>query len=367
MSLNIQDIQTKRRLSKKSKIHFPLVLLAATALVISAPAQALVIHASYNEGSLDSAALSVINNAIGFYQNTFSNNITVNIDFHNMTSGLGASLSPIYVKSYTSYKAQLTANASSANDTSALANLPASVPNSSVILKSADARAVGLTGAGMNLNMTNTSGFCLGSNLDGCIGLNIGLTTNGSGSYSLLATVEHEIDEVLGLGSSLLAGNQQYAYKSPEDLFRYSSARVISYNLACNTAAYFSINGGVTNLDSFNNCNNGGDYGDWVTHTPSQVQDAFTNGSISSGLTVSSVEVTALDVIGYTLTPQAKALLSLQTSAQTPTLLASTSETVPESASIVLLGAGFAGLFMARRRAQFKKNSELDSQEATLI
>ena len=95
--------------------------------------------------------------------------------------------------------------------------------------------------------------------------------------------------------------------------------------------AYFSIDGGVTHLDVFNNCNNGGDYGDWVTHTPSQVQDAFTNGTSSLGLTVGLAEVTALDVIGYTL--------------------------IPESAGVALFGVGFAGLFMARRLAQHKKNS----------
>jgi hypothetical protein len=28
------------------------------------------------------------------------------------------------------------------------------------------------------------------------------------------------------------------------------------------------IDGGVTNLNEFNNCNNGGDSEDWITHTP---------------------------------------------------------------------------------------------------
>jgi hypothetical protein len=65
------------------------------------------------------------------------------------------------------------------------------------------------------------------------------------------------------------------------------------------TPPYFSINGGVTNLDDFNNCNNGGDYGDWITHTPSQVQDAFTNFSAAPFLTYPLPETRALDVIGY--------------------------------------------------------------------
>ena len=63
--------------------------------------------------------------------------------------------------------------------------------------------------------------------------------------------------------------------------------------------SFFSIDGGTTDLNEFNNCNNGGDYGDWITHTPSQVQDAFINGSSSPSLSVTSPEVRALDVIGY--------------------------------------------------------------------
>ena len=318
----------------------PLLAVAVTAIVIPAPAQALVINPIFETG-LSAAAIAVINTAIGFYESTFSDTITVNIDFHNMTSGLGASESVIYDVTYADYRSLLTVDASSANDFTALAHLPASVPGGNIIIKSADARAVGFNAPGMTFTLANSGGFCIGSNLDGCVGLNVGLTTTGGGAYSLLDTVEHEIDEVLGLGSSLLAGNQTQAYKSAEDLFRYSSAGVLSYDLACNVAAYFSIDGGVTHLNAFNNCNNGGDYGDWVTHTPSQVQDAFTNGSDSSGLTVNSSEVTALDVIGYTL--------------------------APEPAVAMLLGVGFAGLFMARRRAQIKQAPRLDDRAAIRI
>ena len=326
----------------------PLLAVAVTAIVIPAPAQALVINPTFETG-LSTAAEAVINTAIGFYESTFSNNATVNIDFHNMASGLGASGSGIvYRVSYETYKAALIANASSANDFIAIANLPANVPGGYIELKPALAQALGIPNTPQTT--INYSGFCSFTG-DGCIGLNVDLTSTGNSNnpYSLLATVEHEIDEVLGLGSSLLAGNATYPYMSPEDLFRYSSSGHLTYalnatitNQACTNAstAYFSIDGGANALDYFNNCNNGGDYGDWVTHTPSQVQDAFTNGTGSPALTVSSTEVTALDVIGYTLTP------------------------VPEPAGVALFGVGFAGLFMARRRALFKKNLSSDSRVA---
>jgi len=131
-------------------------------------------------------------------------------------------------------------------------------------------------------------------------------------------------------------------HPAPEDLFRWASAGVRSFatnpNVAgCNNgagapAAFFSINGGVANLNQFNNCNNGGDYGDWITHTPSQVQDAFTNGTGAPSLTAASSETVALDVIGYTFA-------------------------VPEPMSLVLIATGLASLAAARRRG-LRKNSQ---------
>ena len=352
-----------------------IMVVTVTTFLIPAPAQALVINASYDEGSLSAAVTSVINTAIGFYQNTFADNITVNIDFHNMTSGLGASLIPIYTTSYASYKTQLTLDATSANDKTALASLPISVPGGGIDIKPADARAVGYNAPGMTLTSANTGGFCSGSNLDGCVGLNLGLTTAYGGSYSLLATVEHEIDEVLGLGSSLSGnGTILNGYMSPEDLFRYSAPGVSSFavnngitssNCAGAPLAYLSINKGVTNLDTFNNCKNGADYGDWSTGVLAQVQSAYGTPGATPSLTVSSVEVTALDVIGYNLTPQAQTLLAAQIKAQT--LLAGKSEDLPEPADMVLLGAGFSGLFMARRRLQRNKKSRSDSLQAILV
>src|SRR5262249_31044061 len=115
------------------------------------------------------------------------------------------------------------------------------------------------------------------------------------------------IDEVLGLGSAL-TGTTTPATPWAQDLFRWASAGTRSYAANASTtnpcsapAAFFSIDGGTTNLNQFNNCNNGGDYGDWITHTPSQVQDAFTNFSGSPSLSITSTEVRALDVIGYNL------------------------------------------------------------------
>src|SRR5260370_27842940 len=125
-----------------------------------------------------------------------------------------------------------------------------------------------------------------------------------------MAGVGHEIDEVLGLGSAL-HGPTSPADPWTEDLSLWASPGVRSFTANTSTTnpcsstpmSFFSIDGGSTDLNEFNNCNNGGDYGDWITHTPSQVQDAFTNFSGSPSLSVTSLEVRALDVIGFSLLP----------------------------------------------------------------
>ena len=48
----------------------------------------------------------------------------------------------------------------------------------------------------------------------------------------------------------------------PLSLFRYTSDGSLA--TTGNESAYFSIDGGNTNLDAFNNASNGGDAGDWA-------------------------------------------------------------------------------------------------------
>jgi hypothetical protein len=85
------------------------------------------------------------------------------------------------------------------------------------------------------------------------------------------------------------------------DLFRYSGNGMRTYTTDPTATAYFSINGGATNLTNFNQSGNGADYGDWATGPTPQVQDAFaTPGAI---INLGPNELTALDVIGYSLVP----------------------------------------------------------------
>ena len=307
--------------SKHAWMGFRLIPLMSLAIALAAgtPAHAngLVINPTFVSTDLsfgtsiasdpNAAAIeSTINSAIAFYETTFSNSITVNIEFDEMTTGLGASSTFFENVSYKDYLAALTANATSANDAIALSHLgpgPNNPVNSdaTINVKTANLRAVGISA---------------GVPLDGFIGLNTHLTDVGSsgttGQYSLFATVEHEINEVLGLGSAL-PNPVPNGTIFPEDLFRYDGSGTRSFTDNASALAYFSIDG-TTRLKQFDNQNDGSDFGDWQSNPlPSgalpAVQDAFGTVGAHATLTSGSPEVTALDVIGYTATPEPMTLV----------------------------------------------------------
>jgi hypothetical protein len=303
------------------------MIFSATLPAIHASASYITIVPTFDStitGASNAAAIEgVINNAISIYDSTLTTPIalTVSIDFQEGTASLGESSTTLYSFSYASFRAALTGNSSGdATDLAALASTPGGTNNpvngtSTMFIKTANARALGLC----------TTSTCP-STFDGTISLETTLTNPGntgtSGQYSLLAVVEHEIDEVLGLGSNL--NESTLTSPAPQDLFRYSAPGTRSYTTA--GAAYFSVNGGVTNLISYNNvanCNtSAGDCGDWASSATPHVQDAFATPGATPSL---NVELTALDAIGYNLA-------------------------TPEPGTFVLGGAGLVGAFLLRRR-----------------
>lgn len=307
--------------------------VVAAALSCALPAQAnLVITPVFDTtitGDANAAAIeSVINTAASFYDNTFTNPVTVAIKFQE-GGGLGASLSWVFQAKYQNFINHLIAGSSGdATDTTALANLPHGATNpvtggGSVVVRAANLRALGFTIGP------------LPGGVDGTITLNTSLTDVGSsgttGEYSLLAVVEHEIDEVLGLGSDV-GGTGFFAVPTAEDLFRYDATgnRTFAPH-ACGSepAAYFSLDG-TTKLAQFHNCSDGADYGDWASDplpagVVPKVQDAYATPGAHPTLNRYSPEVVALDAIGYNLTA------------------------VPEPGSLALVLGACAGLFAARR------------------
>ena len=94
-----------------------------------------------------------------------------------------------------------------------------------------------------------------------------------AGNFDAQRSTEHEMDEVLGLGSRLGQNGNDFR---PQDLFSWSSAG--HRNITSSGTRYFSIDGGVTNIVNFNQ-NPDGDFGDWLSEdcpqTHPYVQNAF--------------------------------------------------------------------------------------------
>jgi hypothetical protein len=130
----------------------------------------------------------------------------------------------------------------------------------------------------------------------------------GPSNHDAQRAVEHEMDEVIGLGSFLnLSGSDL----RPQDLFSWSSPGV--RNLTSSGTRYFSINGGSTNIINFNQ-NSTRDFGDWLSEPCPQTHPYVQNSSgcagQSSDIAATSPEGINLDVIGYDVVTATRAAVA---------------------------------------------------------
>ena len=331
-------ISFRTRFPRRSPSRLAILFCAAALLTSSTIARAtnLVITPTFDSSITSdpnaTAIENAINGAIGIYESKFADPINVTIQFQAMSTGLGGSEWSYYPISYRTFITHLRSDATTSEDTTAISNLPVATNNPVngdpvINVKTANLRALGFSGADFPSGVPG--GY------DGIVSINTHLTDVGSpgstGQYSLADVVEHEIDEVLGLGSALSTLSDPL----PEDLFRYAADGSRSYTTSSSALAYFSING-TTDLAQFDNQNDGGDWGDWQSNLlPAgvlpEVQDAF--GTPGSHPTL-GVELQALDAIGYDLIGP-------------PTV------TTPEPGTLTLLafGAGCVAFIKLRRRS----------------
>ena len=164
----------------------------------------------------NSAAIeAIIHRAIAIYESLFSDPITIEILFRYSTTApngddlpagvLSTSRSTIYTVSWDDFISHLRADATTTNDNRANASLPGSPLSTNIASSSANGRAVGLnTPPAMRADGTIRQG----GPYDGIVTLNSAQPfwfsrPLISGSFDAQSAVEHEIDEVIGLGSSL--------------------------------------------------------------------------------------------------------------------------------------------------------------------
>jgi VCBS repeat-containing protein len=250
----------------------------------------LVINVTYDTSvnSAPSGFTADVASVVQWFEKTFTNPITINIDVgygevdgQSLSSGaLGESMYYLNSYSYSQVQNALTG-----------ASLPSTDPTSggTFWVSTAEGKATGLVS---------------GSSVDGYVGFNSSSNifayndSNGVpiGQYDFVGTVAHEISEVLGretLDGQSLAGTRAY---TPLDLFHYSAPGVI--DLSGTQTGYFSTNNGTANLDKFNT-NPGGDFGDWAASAGNDAFLAFVPSGVL--LPVTSADITEMNTLGWQL------------------------------------------------------------------
>ena len=297
----------------------------------TAPTTGLIINPTFDSSITndpDAAAIeAMISRAISIYESLFDDPFTIQIRFRYATTGPdGTPLPPgtasqsdfaVYLIAWNTCLNALIADATTSNDNLANASLPGSALSTIIRPSSANGRAIGLD--------TPTAMFAdghigNGGPYDGIVTLNSDLPYQftrppGGGIFDAQRSTEHEIDEVIGLGSHL---GQMANDLRPQDLFSWSSAGV--RNTSSSGTRYFSIDGGTTNIVDFSQ-DPTADFGDWLSEdcpqTQPYVQNAFICPGQYSDISATSPEGINLDVVGYDLNQTVLGNISTRASVQT--------------------------------------------------
>ena len=171
--------------------------------------------------------------------------------------------------------------------------LPASSPApGQLAMTAAEAKALGLYSS--NAGVDGWAGFSSSPNI-------FSYSTSSapaSNQYYFVGVVEHEFTEIMGRASFL---DQAPSYYSLIDLYRYAAPG--ARQLGTGAGSYFSIDGGSTNLDNWNNfqTGNNGDLADWA---PSAGYDAFDDNSYPGVINqFTTTDITLMRALGWQTIP----------------------------------------------------------------
>ena len=253
--------------------------------------------------TLPAGFVAEVNRVARFYDAQVTNNITYNLHVGFGTlgpannrmpvNGLGSSNTPLVPFTYDQLRNALVASATSADDMTALGNVPAvnPIPGGNYFASPVEAKALGLIPNAqvedLYIGFSNTTNFDYDPN-DGV----------PAGQFDFAGTVAHEIAETLG--KNILVGGQAGAQTGPangydlSDLMHYSAPGV--RDLLGTTPGFFSINGGAINLNNFNT-DPTGDWGDWAASAGLDSWLAFSGSGVVNPVTPTDLRF--LDVIGY--------------------------------------------------------------------
>lgn len=347
------DYQIRALQQVRARLGVTAMLGLAILAVTARPVRALTITPYFDSsisGEPDAGQIEgAIDAAIRPLDTMFSDPVNVGILFavaHGGNSFLGESLNAGYLFPYAEYTSALTFDAATnRNQPEALgvANLSTATRADLIFATSADSRAIG---CGNCVGGFDIHGNYTGNGpVDGIILLNIDAPlafkrthgTIGTEQYDARSVLQHEADEVLGIGGAGSALNDAYAqgvdgppsfnaggviltYISPLDLYRYAGPGEPSFTTDPAGAAYFSLDGGQTSIARFSQDPNG-DFGDWYSPGPfepsapcgSLVQDAFACPGTVTAIRPNGPEITALQAIGYDKVPEPGTLALLST------------------------------------------------------
>jgi hypothetical protein len=280
----------------------------------------------------------------------FTNNVTVNILYygaHDGTDGfLGANVTGQNIYTYADYTSALAAKSVAEPGNTVLASAVANLgsgngagdPLAFVAPTTAGARVLGFSDGTPQFD--NTGDQVAGGTVDAIVFLNLdqplsftrplpGVST--AVVYDAQSTMEHETDEVFGVGGagstlndvlqdptfgSDVIGIDGATLYGVDDLYRYSNGApsyVANPNLDFSQSAYFSIDGGKTAIDFYNQeAMAFGDAADWALarNCPGGgaggagfVQDAFSCSNESPDVTYGSPEYIEFEALGMS-TPE---------------------------------------------------------------